>query len=146
MRGLARDDISIISSPQTRAFHTAALAFQTYAGMIRTDDRLCEIDVGKWQGRLRDELTITGDPKMTPDGPIAFYEQADGGEGFAALRARCTSFLASLTGPAALVTHGITSRMLRAVYLDLDDTKIPDLPGGQGVIHRLSKDVQEILS
>lgn len=146
MASLGRDDLEIISSPQTRAIHTATIAFQRQAGFIRTDDRLCEIDVGKWQGRLRDELSIEGPRKMTPDGPIAFYEQAEGGEGFPALRLRCQAFLSSLSQPTAIVTHGITSRMLRTVYLGKDNDFVADLPGGQGVVHHLSGTMQEILS
>ncbi len=140
------DGVQIIASPQTRALHTAAIVFARSAGFIRTDDRLCEIDVGRWQGRLRCELKIEGDPQMTPDGPIGLYERADGGEGFDALRLRCEAFLDSLTSPTAIVTHGITSRMLRAVYLGLENNRLAELPGGQGVVHHLQNGVQEILS
>ncbi len=145
MAGLGRSDLAVLTSPQARALHSAALIFAQDTAMIRTDDRLCEIDVGSWQGRLRSELRIEGPPKMTSDGPIAFYEQAKDGEGFAALRARCSALLDTLEGPTALVTHGITSRMLRAVYLGLDDAAIAELPGGQGVVHHLREDAQEIL-
>lgn len=146
MAQLQRTDIAVLSSPQTRALHSATLAFHSHAGFIRTDDRLCEIDVGAWQGRIRSELSVKGDLKMTTDGPIALYEQAEGGEGFLALRARCADFLSTLTRPTAIVTHGITSRMLRTVYLGLDDEMIVGLPGGQGVVHHLSGVMQEILS
>lgn len=134
-----------ITSPQTRAVHTAALALSHSVAMIETDARLCEIDVGAWQGRIRDELQVTGDIKMTPDGPLAFYEQAEGGEGFPALRRRCADFLGSLNGPCVLITHGITGRMLRAVALGMDDEGLVDLPGGQGVVFHISGDQQKIL-
>ncbi|WP_298262140.1 histidine phosphatase family protein [uncultured Litoreibacter sp.] len=137
--------VDIISSPQTRALHTAVEVFARTAAQIRTDERLCEIDAGAWQGRLRDELQITGDPKQTEDGPLAFYEQAEGGEGFAALRARCEGFLSDLSGPAVLVTHGIASRMLRVVALGLTDDAMVDLPGGQGVVFHLKDGVQRVL-
>ena len=145
LSGRDLDGFEVISSPQTRALHTAVEVFSRKVAMISTDARLCEVDVGQWQGRIRDELQISGDPKATEDGPLAFYEQAEGGEGFAALRLRCSEFLTSLDGPKVLVTHGITSRMLRAVYLGLDDDALVTLPGGQGVVYHLCDGVQTAL-
>ncbi|TDT77615.1 putative phosphoglycerate mutase [Litoreibacter halocynthiae] len=135
----------IVSSPQTRALHTAVEIFAPSAAQIRTDPLLCEVDIGDWQGRLRAELTVEGDAKMTVDGPLAFYEQAKGGEGFGALRRRCDMFLQSLKGPAVLVTHGITSRMLRVVALGLPMDGMVDLPGGQGVVFHISNGAHAVL-
>ncbi|SFR48211.1 histidine phosphatase family protein [Litoreibacter janthinus] len=147
-RILANVDLSaarIISSPQIRALHTALEIFGDAGHEINTDPSLREIDVGKWQGRMRAELSISGDPRMTVDGPLAFYEQAEGGEGFPALRQRCEAFLGALAGPAVLVTHGITSRMLRVVALNLPNEAMEDLPGGQGVVFHLKDGHHEVL-
>lgn len=123
-------------SPQGRAFETAGIALSRQALELHTDTRLREIDVGEWSGVLRAGLTAQGQVlEDTPDGPLALYEHAPGGEGFAALRARCTDFLNSLTRPTICVTHGITSRMLRSVALGLPSAKLGDLPGGQGVVY-----------
>lgn len=130
------------SSPQGRAIETVGIAVAPHMAMIRTDDRLREIGVGAWQGRLRSELQVTGPLVDGPDGPIAMYEQAPGGEGFARLEARCRAFLADLPGPAVLVTHGITSRMLRCIVLGLDRAGLGHLPGGQGVVFHLRDGVQ----
>lgn len=132
-------------SPQGRAFETAAIALARQVPFIRTDDRLREIEVGAWQGRLRDELKAEGPVEDTPDGPIALYEHAPGGEGFAALQARCEDFLSSLTTPAVLVTHGITSRMMRSILLGTAGENIGGLPGGQGVVYHLKNGVQNRL-
>jgi len=145
LSGVDLSAFEVISSPQTRALHTAVEVFAASAAQIRTDSRLCEIDAGAWQGRMRDELQIEGDPKVTVDGPLAFYEQAEGGEGFAALRLRCEAFVQSLNGPAVLITHGITSRMLRTVVLGLSTDAMVDLPGGQGVVFHLKDGVQSVL-
>ncbi|RLJ41629.1 putative phosphoglycerate mutase [Litoreibacter meonggei] len=136
----------IVSSPQLRALHTAVEIFKGMATEIATDAHLCEIDVGNWQGRYRAELQVEGDPKLTVDGPLALYEQADGGEGFAALRVRCEAFLCGLTKPSVLITHGITSRMLRLVALDLPTEAMSDLPGGQGVVFHLKDGTQTVLT
>jgi probable phosphoglycerate mutase len=124
-------------SPQGRAFETAGIAVATHIPMIRTDDRLREIGVGEWQGKLRAGLLVEGDLDDGPDGPITMYEKAPGGEGFVRLEARCRAFLADLTGPSVLVTHGITSRMLRTIILGLGRPGLGQLPGGQGVVFHL---------
>lgn len=143
--GIDLTGFEIVSSPQTRALHTAVEIFSQSVAEIRTDPRLCEIDVGDWQGRVRSELEITGDHKMTVDGPLAASEQAEGGEGFSALQARCEDFLSTLERPAVLITHGITSRMLRLVALDLPLDAMVDLPGGQGVVFHLKDGTHAVL-
>lgn len=142
---LAGRDLSgfdAVSSPQGRAFETAAIALARLVPQVRTDERLREIGVGDWQGLVRDPAWITGPVVNTPDGPIAYYENAPNGEGFAALELRCRAFLADLAGPAVLVTHGITSRMLRTVLLGRPRQSLGDLPGGQGNVFHLKDGIQ----
>lgn len=129
------------SSPQMRAFRTAAIALAGIASRIETDPRLCEIDVGAWSGVRREDMKIDFVWHDTADGALEIYERAPEGEGFAALRARCEAFLDDLTGPTVIVTHGITSRMLRLVAMDLPTADLDTLPGGQGVIYRVANGV-----
>ncbi|MFQ1700523.1 histidine phosphatase family protein [Loktanella agnita] len=139
---LSLDGFAGICSPQGRAVETAGIAVARHLLMIRTDDRLREIGVGEWQGRVRSDLRVDFPADDGPDGPVAYYAHAPGGEGFAALEARCRDFLADLTGPAVLVTHGITSRMLRMCLLGLGHNDLGGLPGGQGIIFHLKDGVQ----
>jgi probable phosphoglycerate mutase len=134
-----------ISSPQGRAFQTAGIAVAPHIAMIRTDDRLREIGVGEWQGRLRAELKAEGPVTDGPDGPIALYEQAPQGEGFDRLEARCRAFLDDLAGPSVLVTHGITSRMLRTILLGTGRAALGQLPGGQGNVFHVKDGVQTLI-
>ena len=123
-------------SPQGRAFETAAIALAQLVPELYTDVRLKEIGVGDWAGKVRSDVAPAGLVQHdTPDGPLALYEHAPGGEGFAALRDRCIDFLASLTAPTLCVTHGITSRMLRTVALGQPSATLADLPGGQGMVY-----------
>lgn len=138
---LSLDGFKAICSPQGRAFQTAGIAVAPYFDAITTDARLREIGVGDWAGKLRDGLW-DGPLTETPDGPIALYEHAPGGEGFDALETRCRAFLADLDGPAVLVTHGITSRMMRSILLDVPRTDLGDLPGGQGNVFHLKNGLQ----
>ena len=132
-------------SPQGRAFETAAIALARQVSHLRTDDRLCEIGVGDWAGRLRAELGQGLDLVEGPDGALELYEHAPGGEGFAALEQRCHGFLSSLDGPSVLVTHGITSRMLRAIATGKTRENMEEMGGGQGVVFHIEKAVQKRL-
>lgn len=135
----------VLCSPQGRAFETAAIAVSRQVGFLRTEDRLREIAVGEWSGKVRSTLAARDEFTETPDGALELYERAPGGEGFVALEVRCKDLLADLKGPAVLVTHGITSRMLRATILGLGIPGLPDMPGGQGVVYHLKNGVQKRL-
>ena len=145
LTGIDLADFDILSSPQGRAFETAAIALARQVGHLRTDDRLAEIGVGQWSGKLRSTLAIGNNFVEGPDGAIELYEQAPGGEGFSALELRCRGFLASLTRPSVLVTHGITSRMLRATVTGVGRAGLADMGGGQGVVYHLLNGVQKRL-
>lgn len=129
------------SSPQGRAVQTAAIAVGHLADHIRTDDRLREIEVGEWSGLLRAELpVVAGEDPM-----LAQYEHAPGGEGFAKLRLRCQAFLSDLTGPAVLITHGITSRMLRSIAANAEALTASTVRGGQGCVYHIKNGAQNLL-
>ena len=145
---LARIDLSgfdILCSPQGRAFETAAIALARQVTHLRTDDRLREIAVGDWAGKVRSELPGADAFVDGPDGALELYERAPGGEGFGALEVRCAAFLSSLTGPSVLVTHGITSRMMRAILTGEGASGLANMRGGQGVVYHLKNSVQKRL-
>ena len=132
-------DFAFISSPQGRAFQTAGIALAGLADHIRTDDRLREIGVGDWSGRLRDELPMPANPYQSQ------YEIAPNGEGFARLKLRCREFLADLEGPAVLVTHGITSSMIRGLVVGEKAHAVPTTHAGQGRVYHLKDGDQFLL-
>ncbi|WP_415403176.1 histidine phosphatase family protein [Tateyamaria sp. SN3-11] len=134
------------SSPQGRAVATAHIALGPRAADLRHDPRLCEITMGEWTGKLRAEIAAQVPHLFETDDDLGWYDHAPGGEGIEALYARCGAFLAGLRGPAVIVTHGITSRMLRCHALGLEPGAYGDLPGGQGVVYHLSGGVQNCLS
>ena len=128
-------------SPQGRAVQTAGIALARIAAHIRTDDRLREIGVGDWAGLLRDTLPM-------PDGPdpvAAQYAMAPNGEGFTALTARCEAFLTDLRAPAVLVTHGITSRVLRRILAGEAAIAVATAHGGQGRVYHIKDGIQQLL-
>lgn len=140
------DGFVAFSSPQGRAFHTASIALEGLFPCISTDARLMEIGVGSWEGRSRQDLTLDGPVDESEESALDLFERAPDGEGFTALRKRCTSFLADLRGPSVLVTHGVTSRMLRLVLSGRDISEIGMLEGGQGIIFHVENGIQRKLS
>lgn len=134
------------SSPQGRAFHSASLVLDGLLPEIHTDVRLREIDVGQWQGNLVSEVASEPLPEDDEQTSLYLSANAPGGESLARLRDRCTAFLQDLQNPAVIVTHGITSRMLRVVVLGLKTSEIQSLEGGQGTVFNLADGVQTKLS
>jgi probable phosphoglycerate mutase len=131
------------SSPQGRAFQTAALALAPWwPDPIGTDMRLREVSVGEWQGCLRSDIKRDNPELFKEEKPFQWYDIAPGGEGFAGLAVRCRDFLEDLTGPSILVTHGMTSRILRCLVLGLEIEDMAQLPGGQGVVYHLKDGTQ----
>ena len=146
LRGRDLNGFQALSSPLGRCVQTAGIAVAPLITEVRTDARLREIGVGDWQGQVRTELIWEGDQLNGPDGPLGMYAAAPGGEGFEVLSRRCVDLLGALEGPTVLVTHGITSRMLRMMIMghSWDDlATMAALPGGQGVVYHM-KDGQQV--
>lgn len=131
-------------SPQGRARATARLIARITGHGVFEDDRLREIGVGDFTGRTREEiLAATG---LGPDAHfLDAYAKAPSGESFEAVMARVTELLADLSRPTVLVTHGITSRFLRTAALGLGLDRVDEVPGGQGVIHRIRQGQHDTL-
>lgn len=131
-----------ISSPQARAYQTAVIALDGLISPVLTDDALREIGLGDWAGQDRASLMSQSG---AADG-FTLYELAPRAEGFERLHARCQAFLARLEQPAVLITHGITSRMLRLILTGQPITALRDMPGGQGVVFRVENAQQKRLT
>ena len=130
------------SSPSGRAVQTAGIACGPLAEAVHTDIRLREIGVGDWAGRLRAEL-----PQGTGDDPyMAQYEMAPNGEGLAAVEARCLTFLSQIERPTVLITHGITSRVIRSIVVGSEALANPSIHGGQGCVYHLKGSAQKLLT
>ncbi len=130
-----------ISSPLPRARLTAELARGAPPDV--TDKRLAEIGMGDWSGLTRSDIDVRW-PGPPDEGLMAFYARVAGGEPLTAVAARVRAFLATLDGPAILVTHGITSRFLRGAVLGLSPEQLGNLPGGHGVVFRCTPGRVEI--
>lgn len=131
------DGFKCWTSPQGRALDTARIAVSGLVSPIQIDARLAEIGVGEWEGKTRDAELMQAPLDDSGESDFDLYERAPGGEGFAALRARCQLLLNDLDGPAVLVTHGMTSRMLRLILQNMDTSELGRVEGGQGVVFHI---------
>lgn len=133
-----------LTSPQGRAAETARLALGPLGIEAGPEPLLREVGMGAWAGLSLAEIA-DGWPGPPGEGLLDFYARAPGGEGLAALWERAGQALRRLDGPAVVVTHGLTSRFLRAQALGWDAARLMDLPGGQGVLHRVRAGRHETL-
>lgn len=133
------------SSPQGRAMQTAELARGEGQGALIPDDRLREIGMGDWAGARRDDLEAQH-PELFQGAFLAWYDHAPGGEGLRGLADRVAGFLADLSAPTVIVTHGITSRVMRCLATGRPHTDLGLVEGGQGVVYRIRGGVSEKLT
>ncbi|MEY8829068.1 histidine phosphatase family protein [Sedimentitalea sp. XS_ASV28] len=136
---------SWFASPQGRAMSTARIAAEGLSSDIVPDTRLREIGVGEWTGLLRSEIAQRA-PYLFETGDLDWYDHAPGGEGLIALERRARAFLRDLDGPAVIVTHGITSRVIRCVAQGLPAEAFDTLGGGQGVVYHIRDGESRLLS
>ena len=144
--GVSGTRIAFFTSPQGRALRTAEIVAQAIGGAPRPDPRLREIGVGLFTGRTMEENRLGHPQVFAGREPFLWYFAVPEGEARAALQARIDTFLADLRGPAIVVTHGMTSRLLRARVLGMGADAFQNLPGGQGAVYHLSAGRQRVLA
>ncbi|NHF74306.1 histidine phosphatase family protein [Paracoccus xiamenensis] len=134
--------VARISSPLGRAVQTAEIVF---AGQdFTTDARFREISVGEFEGRTRGDIEAAY-PDLFANTWLGWYDRAPGGETLNDLRVRVTEALSELTGPTAIVCHGITLRMARLVVLGWPDTRLEEMEVRQGAVHLMRDGRHEML-
>jgi broad specificity phosphatase PhoE len=132
-------DWCIVASPLRRARNTAEAIGQRLGLPIDFDDRLLEIDVGQWSGRLYEDVQRES-PELFVDRAWGF--RAPGGETYEAMMARLSGWLAEQVAESErrliVVSHGVAGRLLRGAYAGLsrEDVLNQDVP--QDAIFRLS--------
>ena len=111
--------LTVIASPLGRTRRTAEIVCETL-GLdcpIELDPRLAEIDVGDWEGLTGDEIeAVTPGARSTP----GWLLTAPGGETWETASARVAGWLDEHNVRDGchrlVVSHGITGRILRALY------------------------------
>lgn len=130
----------LVASPLRRAHDTAKAIGERLGLSLELDERLVEIDVGEWSGRLREEVRGEN-PHLRGDDAWGFH--APGGETYEVMTARLGGWLAEQAAEPErrliVVSHGVAGRLLRGLYAGLakEATLSQDIP--QDAVFRLAE-------
>ncbi len=141
--------LAYVASPLHRAQRTMQIVRAGLALPLdgyTTDPRLIEIDLGAWDGLTADEAQA-----KFPDAYAA--RSADkwnvrvpgGGENYASVARRVTSFVQDLRADTFAVSHGAATRILRGLFAGLSWQQMSDLDEPQGCVFRVRGSVAERL-
>lgn len=116
--------LDLWSSTAGRALQTLAIVAEHIEGDwhgARTDDRLQEIDVGKWSGRSYGEIEAEIGPFVDRSAGL-FTQVAPQGESYGDVAARLQGWIvdaARIPGDRLVIMHGMSARVLRGLLLRL---------------------------
>jgi probable phosphoglycerate mutase len=107
-------------SPLGRARQTATRIATLIPLAFRDEPRLTEVTFGTWDGMTPYEIDMEYPGALVGSDPHDWFFLSPDGETFEAACDRVRNWLSSLTSPTVAVTHGLTSRLIRGLYLGLD--------------------------
>lgn len=102
----------IISSPAKRAMALAAPLSRAAGLSLRTDARLWEMDMGRWEGLLWSDINRAESDPWAED---ALNLPTPGGEAFIDVIARVKAALDEITAPTCIVAHAGPIRAARMI-------------------------------
>lgn len=111
---------SLISSPLGRARKTAEIIGEALSLQPTFDSRLVEIGLGQWDGLTVDQINERSPGAWDRARLDASLFGAPEGETYESMIDRLSTSLAELKHPAIVVSHGVSIRFLRGLFLQLD--------------------------
>lgn len=115
-------------SPLGRAQETAARIMLTVPFPAREDARLMEVTTGCWDGMTLYEIDVEYPGALEGADTFDWYFRSPDGETFDSACARVDSWLSGISTPVIAVSHGLTGRLIRGVYLGLSRREMLELP------------------
>ena len=118
-----RPALALWASPTGRALQTLAVIAEHLEldwHQANTDGRLAEIAIGAWTGRYYADVAEDVGPLITSEG---LMRPAPDGERYDAIARRAAGWLADTAGDPGnrlVISHGITSRVLRGLMTGAD--------------------------
>lgn len=119
--------MSYVASPLTRTRQTMQIARECLDlpdDGFATDDRLLEINFGHWEGLTWLHIKESDAEELKARNADQFGHTVPGGESYDMVMARVQSWLASVTQPTVVVSHGGIMRCLRGFVLGLTNDAI----------------------
>lgn len=139
------DEVAVFASPLKRTRQTAALALGPLGFEPEFDDRLKEVAMGAWEGRMWDDL-LAEQGGQFDDRTVFDLCVGSPGESLDMLAERIGDFLSGLTRPTVIVSHGIALSVLRGLVLGLDRDGMAATDRRQGVVTEIRDRVQRVLT
>ena len=139
--GRDKSQLPYVSSPQLRARTTMELmrgALELPREHYATDDRLCEIGYGKWEGFTLAEMQAA-DPVFFARRLADKWRVApEGGETYDAVQVRMSEWYGQVKTDTIVVAHGGTARALMVALRFETPESAADLPIAQGAVYVFS--------
>ncbi|MDU8926723.1 histidine phosphatase family protein [Alisedimentitalea sp. MJ-SS2] len=136
------EEIKAWCSPQVRTRQTAEIALGVVGLAPVFDDRLKEVSLGSWEGRMWEDV-LTDKASGLRGASIFQACLMSDGESEADMRARIGDFVAGLSGPTLVVSHGIALTFLRGIVLGSSFNEMDAMVREQGVVLEL-RDRREV--
>ncbi len=138
------DGWRIQASPLGRTVHTAEILCAELGEGVRfeTEPRLAEVRFGQWEGLTLEEIKATSPGLRAGTTRYDLFFRAPGGETYETFAARLADWLAEARAdpqPRIAISHGVTGRVLRGLYLGLDPADALRLEAPQDAVFRLAE-------
>ena len=145
-RRLAQEELAgarLISSPLYRAWQSAVLVAEALSRDphdIEFEPRLMEVGFGEWEGLTREEIKVRAHDEWRARKADVWNHVPPGGESFAQTEVRAEDWLTAHRdgAPVIAVSHGLTSRVLRGLYLGVRGPDVLGYSVRQTEFYRLS--------
>ena len=142
--------VRIVSSPLFRAWQSAVLVAEELAldpVRIEFDPRLKEVGFGHWEGLTREEIKATNLEEWRARKADVWNHVPPAGESLAELEARAEDWLSAHRDRERLIVlcHGLTSRVLRGLYLGIRGPDVLSYPVHQTEFYRLARGKIDVL-
>jgi broad specificity phosphatase PhoE len=124
-------------SPLGRALETAARIALTVPSAAQEDARLMEVTTGSWDGMTLYEIDVEYPGALEGADAVDWYFRSPDGETFDSACARIESWLSGISTPTIAISHGLTGRLIRGIYLGLSRREMLELPVPQDGFYRL---------
>jgi broad specificity phosphatase PhoE len=125
-------------SPLGRAQETADIIAQHILIERVEEPRLKEVSVGSWDGLSQYEISMEYPDALSGADAFDWFFRSPDGEPLDAVKARVAAWLEEAATPSAAISHGLTGRIVRGVYLGLSNREMLELPVPQDGIYLLS--------
>ncbi|MFJ7736496.1 histidine phosphatase family protein [Lysinibacillus sp. NPDC097287] len=140
----------VVSSPLGRALQSTKIICETICydyRKVETDHRLSEVAVGEWAGLTTKEIEHSWPNLVKDTNAFSWFFNAPKGDSYDKVVSRLTDWLESIKHDQKVIaiSHGLTGRVLRGIYAEMDKEQALKLEVSQDVFFKLSnKKIQKI--